>query len=766
MRSTHANFDQWQQVAATGQMVGENRPVGRVTVANNKIQSLTSDRPGPWRYLQHQSADEVEVPFVQSIEWDRSLSDDCATCTITIFNGRPMLDAPPEGIDVSPGNVGYLTFNRGTTSPVSNPSVYNRFVGESGAADSFPTEWGYSKSAWFGKLIPNRLIRTYEGYGSDNFDDMGNLRAPGTSGYVSPGNDSKLIITGTWLIDSVEISGGLIVLHCRDVGKILLEQVVYPTMIPMERFPLTFCPEEAASGSKSTTKRTLSKNQIKYHSAALELHQSWYSGGYMFGHHGKHAFDGSNDTFFLSHSYPWDTDTSWAREWLQGTCSGNKINKITITPLKAGLVVFISIQEKGVWQGANTIDYSWNNHNHHANIPYVLKTTLGGTGGHVIKLPRAYDAQLVRFTFTKLQDYGSQYYGEASSPFSYKYRAAIKEITAVFDETVKTPDTYQPSTIGVPGYINDWSNAVTELVGWAGFTWPVGRRYQDGGPAGAGPNRNRFLGIATTGEHLRPWGDIEYLGAGPIVCSPSDFLLNHTFMEAVKIIADFIGAIFFIDEYGSVQFRLPNILSGGNTVLEVFEHDRNTKYNRRSWPIEFHEDANLLEYSVSVDDSQIRSEVLVVGAMPDTNASMPVTGGVVLSGQFSDVLAGQTRLFLVPGDQTKLFGTEEECQRMAELIGIRLLFSYRKGSAKIVGHPGLQLDDQVRIFERVSNENNVHYVSGISSHLDNLSGSYTMDVTTHWLGDDPDTDWFLDKVTLTPAVMQLTAVLRRLGMDT
>ena len=763
MRSKHPNFQQWQEMAATGMMVGENRPVGRVTVADNRIRSLTSERPGPWRYLQHQDATETEIPFVQSIEWQRSLDNDCATCTITIFNGRPMLDAPPEGIDVSPGNAGYLTFNRGARSPISQPSVYNQFVGATGAADSFPTDWGYSKSEWFGKLIPNRLIRTYEGYGSDNWDDMGNQRNPGTGGYVAPGDDSKLVITGTWLIDSVSINNGLIELQCRDVGKILLEQVVYPTMIPMERFPLTFCPEEKASGAHATTKRTLSKNQIKYHSAALELHQSWYTGGSMFGHYGKDAFDGKSDTFFLSHSYPWNTDTPWAREWLQGTCGGNKINKIIITPLKAGLVVFVSIQEKGQWQGSNTISYSWNNHNHHADIPYVLKTTLGSSGGNVINLPRAYDAQLVRFTFTKLQDYGSQYYGETSSPFSYKYRAAIKEITAVFDETIKTPDTYVPSTFGVPGHITDWSGAIMELVAWAGFTWPVGRRIRDGGNAGPGPNQNRYLGIASTGEKLRHWGDIEVLGAGPVVCTPADFFLNHTFLECCKMIADFLGAIFFIDEYGSVQFRLPNIISGGNQIAEVYDDDRTVNYSKRDWPIEFHEDANLLEYSVSVDDSQVRSEVLVVGAMPDTNASMPVTGGVVLSGQFSDVLAGQTRLFLVPGDQTKLFGTEEECQRMAELIGIRLLFAYRKGSAKIVAHPGLQLDDQVRIFERVSNENNVHYVSGISSHMDIAAGSYTMDVTTHWLGDDPDTDWFLDKITLTPAVRNLTAVLRRLG---
>jgi hypothetical protein len=100
---------------------------------------------------------------------------------------------------------------------------------------------------------------------------------------------------------------------------------------------------------------------------------------------------------------------------------------------------------------------------------------------------------------------------------------------------------------------------------------------------------------------------------------------------------------------------------------------------------------------------------------------------------------------------------------MAELIGMKILFSYRKGSARILGHPYLQLDDQVRIFERITNELNVHYVSAIASRMDLETGEYTMDVTTHWLGQNPNTDWFVDYLQLTPAVRQLPAILDRLG---
>jgi hypothetical protein len=218
---------------------------------------------------------------------------------------------------------------------------------------------------------------------------------------------------------------------------------------------------------------------------------------------------------------------------------------------------------------------------------------------------------------------------------------------------------------------------------------------------------------------------------------------------------------------------MPNIFSGGNLPQNPhlsITHLTNLPYHHNEYPVEFHENANLQDYSVTIDDSQVRSEVLVVGTNPDVNSSSPLAGGVILSGtgassavNFTNVLGGQYRLFLVPGEATKGFTRVEECQRMAELIGMKILFSYRKGSARIVGHPYLQLDDQVRIFERVTNELNIHYVSGISSQMDTETGAWTMDVTTHWLGQDPNTDWFVDYLQLTPAVSQLSAILARLG---
>jgi hypothetical protein len=243
--------------------------------------------------------------------------------------------------------------------------------------------------------------------------------------------------------------------------------------------------------------------------------------------------------------------------------------------------------------------------------------------------------------------------------------------------------------------------------------------------------------------------------------------MNKSFMEGIRQVVDMIGGIFFVDESGGAIFRMPNIWKGGNFVTDPgAPQGMNTRIKRH--PIEFHEDVNLIDYTLTLDDKNVRSEILVVGADPNVHSSNTIAGGYVLHGHenvidFTRVLGGMTRFMMVPGDKTSGFETDEECQRMAELIALQILFSYRTGSVKAPCHPGLQIDDQVRIFERVTYERNIHYVSGISTNMDLRTGEYTMDVTTHWLGSDPDTDWFLDYEKLTPAVKNLPAVLKRMG---
>ena len=77
----------------TGRFIGSNRPSGRVTVEPDFMLNLTiptygDTLRGPYRYYVD-AADtrvEVEVPQIKSIQIDRSLSQDIATCKIVMYN--------------------------------------------------------------------------------------------------------------------------------------------------------------------------------------------------------------------------------------------------------------------------------------------------------------------------------------------------------------------------------------------------------------------------------------------------------------------------------------------------------------------------------------------------------------------------------------------------------------------------------------------------------------------------------------------------------
>jgi hypothetical protein len=777
MRSPETDlFESWQALSASGEMVGPDRPIGRVTIARNAIKKNHSNRPGPWRHLLFHNNSEKELT-VKTIEIDRSFGNDSATCTIVLPNAQDITQAEPQGVDTGIGRSGYYSFARSSDPAISKSSVYRSF-GESRSGEPFRTDWNYPKNSWYDTLIPNRLVRTYQGYGSSNFDENNRLMRSDNPDYVEPKDDTKLVLTGTWLIDSVSYGFSEITITCRDLGKLLLEQTVYPPLLPLERFPLTYCPDQESTDAPSS-KVVRSKNRLKYHSASTNKHPSTP------GHGPRKAFDGRKSTEWWGHSF--DTAKgSYVKEWLQGTAHGSRVNEVYINARRSGYIVYISVMENGEWQGSNTIPYAVpdGKHSHDAGIKYVKKVTLHGGErrrglrrewhyGQMFKLPRSYKASLVRITFTNLQNHA---HPVAKAD---KFSVRVQEFSAYYKRRVYSGVKH----VGKPGNISDWSQPIKELVSWAGLTWQAdedvyGQQLDD--PAEADP----LIGTARNGTPLRAWGDFEWLGTGPIVCTPTDFLLNKSFMEACRTIADLIGALFYIDEYGGAVFRMPNVYSGGNFVTDPYASEDTPAYLRRKWPIEFHEGANLLDYTLSINDSQIKSEILVVGTNPDvsgskalagheTPADSVISGGVSLVGgegvssaiNFKNILAGQHRMFMVPGESTKLFKSVDECQRMAELIGVRILWSYRKGQAKILGHPGLQLDDQVRIFERVTNENNVHYVTGISSHMDLESGEYTMTVQTHWLGGDPDTDWFADRIEQSGWGKLLPCLLNRIGTD-
>ena len=85
--------------------------------------------------------------------------------------------------------------------------------------------------------------------------------------------------------------------------------------------------------------------------------------------------------------------------------------------------------------------------------------------------------------------------------------------------------------------------------------------------------------------------------------------------------------------------------------------------------------------------------------------------------------------------------------------------------AVIPGYPKIQIDDVVRIYERVTNETFYHYVLGIKSELNMQEGVWTYSLDTHWLGEHPQDSWVINVNELSNATKQYLDLLGYEGKD-
>lgn len=207
----------WDIWYAGGPAIGsEGAPHGRVTVEPDwylNTEAVTNFQGSPVRWWQRDdnSQIEYEMPNIVSIETTRSLDQDAATCTITLDNVWVMANNEISLNDAKFGKPGYFTFNRGESSDAT-------------------ARWGSTENSWHRLIVPNALLRTYQGYG-------GKDKAVGEA--ITDGN---IVLTGVWLVDEIRINtDGHIEITCRDMAKLLIDQQVYPPMMPSSMYPLAYC---------------------------------------------------------------------------------------------------------------------------------------------------------------------------------------------------------------------------------------------------------------------------------------------------------------------------------------------------------------------------------------------------------------------------------------------------------------------------------------------------------------------------------------------
>lgn len=396
-----------EQAWRSGLKTGPNRPVVRVTIQPMNVALFpydTNGRRGEWASMMfNQSQTPVELPNVKAVSWDRSVEQDVASCSIELFNTEalPLGETPaaPAEIELP----GFFTFARGV-----DPA--NR--------------WGYEPNGWRDRLVPDRIVRVYEGYGADPT--------------VAPENDPHLYLTGTWLIDDVAYStDGLITLRCRDMGRELIETIYFPPAVPFDEYGQPWVafhqvdnpPQLVPTSGWTRIAHETDSNQAYIGKGYSDGgHPYVENNGAVRGHHGNHAFDNSARTFWMSvGNMP---NWSSAYEYVQGQMSPATVTAVRIRPWGGPYTVYVSVFSNGKWRGRQKIPYRARSVNTHANIRYMASGKVKKDTETVITVPAVANATKIRITF---HDLYNSHIGQ------YPYRAGCYSVEVAQQSVTSVP---------------------------------------------------------------------------------------------------------------------------------------------------------------------------------------------------------------------------------------------------------------------------------------------------------------------------------------
>src|ERR1035437_7958830 len=159
--TSKATKDAW----LSGNYTGANRPIVRATIQRLSLCVLSYGNQQYSSVPFGQLNKPVELPNVRDVTWHRTTTDGVATMTMNLYNTEPLpIGQPPEDGDFD------------------QPGYFSPLRGHS-------TRWHRSKNGWQDWIVPDRILRTYEGYGFDV------TKAPEV--------DPHLYISGTWRIDTL-----------------------------------------------------------------------------------------------------------------------------------------------------------------------------------------------------------------------------------------------------------------------------------------------------------------------------------------------------------------------------------------------------------------------------------------------------------------------------------------------------------------------------------------------------------------------------------
>lgn len=727
-----------QKAWDSGEMVGKSRPVARVTVQHPRMKLRNFPLTSTFAYkvpkgdvatateadfidytkqmkvnqtyadFQFSNTGKVrELLNIKSVSWTRSIDNEVADCTIEIFNtGRTAVNAGSYPDELT--SPGYYTPTRG--------------------GSSFSGRWNQTPNEWFGMLMPDNIIRTYEGYGTEGGVDIPLLDVP-------PELDPNLVQTGVWIIDSVNISdSGGFSIKCRDIGRVLMDQMFWMPVVPKD-----FYNYDWANWGKEPSKTVADPAKKLKVKATRSSNDPWIGNSLthsIAGHKLQHAFDGDPSTYWLSVGNV-RPSKRFAYEWVQCSVGKQTVSQVRFRAKKKGYTAYVSVKTGGVWQGVKNINY----HNddigrqNDGAIKYLKSVPVPDEKWVTVKFKPVAKVEAIRVTFGNLQNFPG--FG------TYHYRAGIRDVEVYSPGTTHTETTkIKKGPAGSnPGKYEDYTDIIKLLCAWGGFFWPSGGRQRDAKDVYHTISPTKSDPVLGAGVKGRVWGDFQMTGTnGPIPLSFSNFD-KKSLMDGITYIRDILGFIFYVDETGGIQWRLPNIFDRGNWRSTLALNP-----GRTDDLVTIDEVDNLVQLSTSLDGSNVR-EAYFVGV---ANANLE-DGGTKIGAFAPGFNPNPTGLRRLAGWTDQNFESQEECELMADMLSLRQLFTYRTDRLRIPGFPKIQVDDQVRVFERTTAEGHLHYVRSIASNLDMVSGEYYYDLETHWLGEDPNAQWLFKPEQLTKA---------------
>lgn len=431
MRYVKSIFDRIADGQVEG-FVGDQRTAGRVTVEplwqlNSTPSSYgTSDR-GPYRWFQDvdDSGVQWEVPNIKQISIDRDETQDIATCTITLYNMWHEGNFETPELAGQLGKPGYFWPKRGLE--------VNRW-GQIEGTGSFRKDGFWDPNfSWTNTLVQYGKIKTFEGYG-------GHPTAEEFKSIDDNLNDGNVLQTGVWLIDSITAgSSGEMVLNCKDMGKLLLEMLLFPPVAPSAIYPVEYKPAgislfDAYFGPKPKTGVSPgSKGRVRV-SAGPSSGDSDASVNST--NPTSAALDSSWNTYALSEAFA-TTDGGRVNFRFE---VGQSINSFSLKAWAGGYNAYIAVSEGGILQGSEVVPGS--------ATPYVKKfsvpLSIPDNQEQVInvELDRHYTADYVVIYFDHL------YYSNVPDGSGNRYRGGIRDL--IFYREGAKVDPYTPDFSSVP----------------------------------------------------------------------------------------------------------------------------------------------------------------------------------------------------------------------------------------------------------------------------------------------------------------------------